>query len=189
MKILDKYKIYNYIKANKISLDEDVFIYGFQILVDYLVFILIIMIVSIYLNIVKEVIVFILAFIPLRRYLGGFHFSKNYLCKLFSILFTVLFSLISKSEIVKSFFIICIIFIISIIVTYTIGVRDHKNKRLADYEKNIYRKKSLCTELLYFILCCFLFVFSIFDYLNIIIMSLIFSIGCIVSSKIFYKNI
>ena len=89
----------------------------------------------------RETIFFILFYIPIRRYIGGFHFSKKYLCTIFSILVSILIPILANNFTVSSIIPVYIIILITVVVTCLIGTVDHPNKRLSKSEKQIYKKK------------------------------------------------
>ena len=146
--------IYNFIIKNNISIAEDVFIYGIRLCKRYLLFIVLIIPISIFLNIYQYVAFFIISYFPLKKYIGGFHFKNFYICTFFSILLSVLLPLIAMHVGKISFIYQISCFIFSIIVTISIAPVDHENKSLTLNEKKIYKRKSIIVEIVYLFISC-----------------------------------
>lgn len=89
-------KIYNILKKNDIKIDEDLFYYGWANFTHYFVYLIFTFILAFYCNCFKQTIIFLLLYIPLRRYIGGFHFSSNIICIFFSTLISIIPPLLSK---------------------------------------------------------------------------------------------
>ena len=164
--------IYKVLIKNNIILDEDVFYYGWSILKQYFIFFLITIPISIYCGIIFETLSFLAIYIPLRRYIGGFHFNRKYVCTIVSSVVTIFASFISSK-------LQCNLLLIS--TTYLIAPVDHVNKRLSSQEKYIYKKKSIKIEIFYVFLVIFLFSFNRFNFIN-----LIFIAECITLISISY---
>lgn len=176
--LIMKNKIYQLFQDNNIEIERDVFDYGFYIFMNYFLFTIVMIPVSLYLNILPEMIVFLITFIPLRRYLGGFHFNKAYLCFVFSLLFPVVFSLLSKYNLFNNLFIVIITITLILIYTYKNDVMDHPNKPISNSEKAIYKQKTLLLEAIYCLILFVMYYFSMYHLVNTVILSIIFSILC-----------
>lgn len=171
-----KLKLYKLLKENKIYIAEDLFFYGWSHLKYYTIYFIITFPIVYYYNTFFITIFFIAFYIPLRRYLGGFHFNNNIICLLTSSFVTIICPLIGYNYNIH-FFTIVIIFIFLVISTYFIAPIDHPNKKLTFFEKNIYKKKALHIEFLYFTICIILFILSKPIYINLI--SIIFLLSLI----------
>lgn len=173
---------------NNINIEYDVFCYGFSVLLNYLVFLAILVPLSIFLNIFFEAIFFIIAYIPIRRYIGGFHFSKNSLCTFFSVFFSVLIPSLSKYCEIRNIMIVYISIIFVFIISRFIGTVDHPNKRLTIKEKKIYTRKSIIIEIIYIIIALILFNMGKFKQSSLIIYSLLFCVIGIVMGRLFSEK-
>ena len=171
-----KLKLYKLLKENKIYIADDLFFYGWSYLKHYVIYFIITFPLVCYYNTFYISIFFIIFYIPLRRYLGGFHFDNNIACLFASAFVTIICPFIAYKYNIP-FFITVIIFIFLVILTYSIAPIDHPNKKLTFYEKKIYKKKAVHTEFLYFIICIILLVLSKEIYTNLI--SIIFLISLI----------
>ena len=171
-------KIYNILKKNDIKIDEDLFYYGWANFTHYFVYLIFTFILAFYCNCFKQTIIFLLLYIPLRRYIGGFHFSSNIICIFFSTLISIIPPLLSKQFFV-SFRLVILTSLILLIETFLIAPVDHKNKRLTNNQINLYKKKSIIIEFLYIGFIIISYKYSIHILINIIfsVIVMIFHLG------------
>lgn len=94
--MIKKY-IYKLLRTNNINIAEDVFYYGWTILKYYMIYFLITFPIVCYCHTIHYTVFFLVFYIPLRRYLGGFHFSNNIFCLLTSSLITVISPFIARN--------------------------------------------------------------------------------------------
>lgn len=178
-----KNKIYQYMIDKNISIDKDIYEYGFSILKRYSLFLSFVFFLSLSFNVEIETIFFIFSYIPLRKHLGGFHFSKSTICLLFSVIITLIVSIIS-TEIQFNNITVLILCLIMFILTFLVVPIDHPNKRLSLKEKTFYKRKSLKLEIFYFLTIIFLQYFKLNNLINTIIFSFIISIISLCSAKL-----
>jgi len=95
------------------EVDFDLFSYGFDALCIYVLYLLIIIPVSVYQGYALELICFLFFFIPIRRYLGGFHFESEKICLITSVLMTIV-----ALEIQKNFSLPYDVFLYTYIVSF-----------------------------------------------------------------------
>ena len=171
-------KIYNILKKNDIKIDEDLFYYGWANFTHYFVYLIFTFILAFYCNCFKQTIIFLLLYIPLRRYIGGFHFSSNIICIFFSTLISIIPPLLSK-QLFVSFRLVILTSLILLIETFLIAPVDHKNKRLTNNQINLYKKKSIIIEFLYIGFIIISYKYSIHILINIIfsVIVMIFHLG------------
>lgn len=109
--------------------------------------------------------IFLLFYIPLKRYSGGIHFNNKYLCTLFSIIsISIIPYIISKSYI--SFAVYLIFFIYCVLIIFTKGIFTNKNKRLLENELIMYKRYTLIILVIYFfigLLCLYLKILNLFN--------------------------
>ena len=164
--------IFNSLRKNKINIDEDLIYYGWSVSVNYLLYVIMTLAVSLYFHCFYNTIVFLVLYIPIRRYIGGFHFSNNTLCIFVSTIVSVIPAILSKYYVINT--LVNILFnIILIAETVLIAPIDHPNKRLNDIQFKLYKKKALFTEI---------------SYLGIVILSNFFAFST-VPNLIFYVDI
>lgn len=144
-----KVKLYELMKNNGIIIDEDVFFYGYKILVNYSLFLIISVLIAFLTNTMFQYTLFILLFIPLRKYSGGFHFSKTKHCFIGSILLTTVISQFAAHPYNLNIFTFILISFIFTCVNYKIGVVDNINKQLNVIEKKAHLKIEMKLSVLY----------------------------------------
>lgn len=181
-----KDKLHELLKSSSIYLDNDIFDYGYKIFITYLKYLICILPLSILFDILIEVSIFIILFIPIRRFIGGFHFKNLNHCFFGSVLMAVTLPYIALHIQIPFAFTAVIIFITLISTSY-IGVVDNINKRLNKKEIKIHTKKTLKIEALY---TCFIIVTYYLDvyYISTVIQLIfIFCIGGLYISKFLDK--
>lgn len=179
-----KDSLLNLMINNGITIEQDVFEYGMTVFLDYSVFIFFTVFISLLLNIFKESLLFIIFYIPIRRFIGGYHFNKHYLCTIFSVLSSVIIPILAKSLILSNIYIIVGIILIILLSTYKIGTIDHPNKRLTKTEISNYTKKAITIELVYSCIILVLYYHHSYILSNLLLFSLIFSILGIIIGKL-----
>lgn len=175
-----KEKIRVLLVNSEVNLDEDVLDYGLNVFITYLKYLTLIIPFSILLGEFFEVLIFIILFIPLRRYIGGFHFNNLTYCFIGSVALAILLPYIAINISIP-FTLVLIIVIATILLTVYIGAVDHYNKPLTTAEKSKHTKIALFIELILIAILAIAYLFD-FKYLcNIITLIFFF---CIVSINI-----
>ena len=182
-----KEKLYQSLKKNKINIDKDVFDYGWNVMVQYLIYFIILLPFVIYKSMYIELIVFLLIFTPLRRYLGGYHFNKKSLCTFFSVIITVIILYASKTWYHGEIKIYSMFFIIYFLIVFIIGPVDHKNKRITVKEYNRFKLYAIILLILFSMIFCVMYLNSFYVCSNLIFLTITFSILNLVIGKIFQR--
>lgn len=168
--------LYEYLTDHGTKIELDVFLYGYDAALNYLLYMMFTFPIALILGETIEVLVFLFFFIPLRRYIGGYHFNSKVLCLIFSVFFSLIIPYLAITFGQIHFYFRIIILIIMIIITFKIKAVDHPNKRISVVEKLVYTKKSLIIEISYSILILMLYNESTYPYLNIAFLSTIFCV-------------
>lgn len=127
-------------------IEEDELIYGNELIKRYILFFCI----SILEDCILNNLIFLLFYVPLKRYSGGIHFNNKYLCTLFSIIsISIIPYIISNSHI--SFAVYLIFFIYCVLIIFTKGIFTNKNKRLLENELIMYKRYTLIILEVYFL--------------------------------------
>ena len=80
-------------------IEEDELIYGNELIKRYILFFIPFFCVSILEDCILNNLIFLMFYVPLKRYSGGIHFNNKYLCTLFSIIsISIIPYIISKSH-------------------------------------------------------------------------------------------
>lgn len=139
-KIIDK--LYQYMRKSNINVDYDVFSYGLNVLSKYLLVLIIVLGFTFVNETYVETLTFLLAFLSLRKYCGGFHFSSNLFCLILSIIASVLIPYLAVT--VKIGHLIKYILLLAYLIIFIIiGPQDCSNKRISPAEKKYFKKMGL----------------------------------------------
>lgn len=123
--------------------DEDVYIYGLQLLFSSVFNGLIAIIVALASGTVIQSIVFLTAFVVMRKSAGGYHAKTHLGCCCILIVVMCMFITILKLVSERYFYTITIVSVIfSIIMVLIYAPLEHKNKPLSNTDKLRLRKKS-----------------------------------------------
>ena len=127
--------------VNKIveSEDKDLYVYGMRQGLLIIVNIVTTIVIGFIFGMVWQSIVFMLAYIPLRSYVGGFHAKTPQMCYIYSIALTMAVLLVIKFVPWSSFIVLGIAMVAGAIIIILAPVED-SNKRLDKKETAIYRK-------------------------------------------------
>ena len=131
-------KVTRYMVKNNIIFDEDVYLYGFAIILNYALGCFTILLISFWLGKFAEGILYILFFGYIREYAGGYHASSYLACYLsFVFLYGVgLFMVNLNIQVLE-----LIGFISAILLIFLCPV-EHPNKPLSKNEIEVYREKN-----------------------------------------------
>ena len=157
-------------------IEEDELIYGNELIKRYILFFIPFFCISILEDCILNNLIFLLFYIPLKRYSGGIHFNNKYLCTLFSIIsISIIPYIISNSHI--SFAVYLIFFIYCVLIIFTKGIFTNKNKRLLENELIMYKRYTLIILVIYFfigLLCLYLKILNLFNVIFSVIFLLFF---------------
>lgn len=134
--------------------DREIYRYGFQQGLLLLLNLLSALIIAVVMGMVKETLVFLGAFIPLRSFAGGFHLNSKIQCYVMSMIVIVLVLLAIKSELI-SFGCYYLLISISHIIIFFLSPVEDVNKRLDELERRTYQRLSRiiqCLELFVFVI-------------------------------------
>ena len=137
--------------------DKELYVYGFNMLLTVSLNIISTIIIGLLFGMVFESIAFLVAYIPLRSYAGGYHARTPMRCYIISLLLIVLI-LLTLKLIGESVLALFILSAIGTIICVTMSPVEDKNKPLDEIEKQVYRKKAmiiLSIEMITFIISIF----------------------------------
>lgn len=163
-------RLYIIFKNNDIKIDEDDFIYGTFNLIKYIIFLLILIPISIYFEIFKEVVFFLFSYYLLRQYTGGIHLSSSILCMICSIIVVTSLSFLSKTVNFINIFLVCGIYCLNFLFVFFHKSIDHPNKPLTQNEISIFTRKALLTIIIYCLISAMLVILHFYTLSNIIIL-------------------
>lgn len=156
----------DYIKRNtKITKTEyEIYHYGFQVGIELLIFLISALIVSAFLGMIEECIIFLVVFIPVRSYVGGLHLKSFRMCFILSCLalFLTLESVQNLSIPIEIAFILSIME--EIIIFYVKPIKN-SNRPVAEEQEKVFGKRLQYILLTLFIINSFFFIFKIYNFL------------------------
>lgn len=182
-------KVTNYFIINGIIKEEDKEIYSYGLHQGLLIVINILTTIAIgfLFAMVVESILFMIAYIPLRSYAGGYHAKTELRCYFLSTILIVLALLLMKFIPIREYIILGITGISGLII-YILAPVEDRNKPLDQIEYKMYRKKSrniLAIEILS-LLVFYLLGFkkiSLIISISIFILSLMLVMGKVIKKK------
>lgn len=118
--------------------DQEIYLYGLQQGLIILGNLLTVVIIAYYFNSVFECVIFLISYIPLRSYAGGYHTKNSLSCYMFSIIMIFIFIFSTKFFFWNGLGLAGITLVSALIITLLAPVEDF-NKRLNKYERHIYR--------------------------------------------------
>lgn len=136
-------KIVTSLVSNEIISAEDrqLYEYGFHQGFILMINILTTILIACLFNMIVENIIFLVAYIPLRSYAGGYHAKTPFRCYLFSVIMIAFTLLIIKLYIWNEINVIAIT-IVSAWIIILLGPVEDKNKPLDQIERAIFKKRT-----------------------------------------------
>lgn len=122
--------------------DREIYEFGIQHIFITILNLITVLIIGFILRSTKEALVFIVAFIPLRIFAGGFHFSTPTRCYIFSSCFVAAVLLAMRYYSIP-LLIYCLLYGMSGIVILVFSPVEDKNKPLDSLEKKVYRRRTI----------------------------------------------
>ena len=122
--------------------DREIYEFGIQHIFITLLNLITVLIIGFLLQSTKEALVFIVAFVPLRIFAGGFHFSTPTKCYIFSSCFVAAVLLAMRYYSIP-LLIYCLLYGMAGIVILVFSPVEDKNKPLDPIEKKVYRKRTI----------------------------------------------
>lgn len=139
------FTIKNSPNSEKDKLHWEICLYGVEVFLSTVLNCIIVLLCGLAWGMVGESLLFLLAFIPLRIYSGGYHADTYFKCNtIFAILVFFCFTLFRLSDFVKNSiaFAICIV-IIQALLCLLYAPIEHENKKLTQKQKKMYKRRAL----------------------------------------------
>lgn len=140
--------------------DAEIYSYGFKEMIFITLNVLTTIFIGLIFNKMFEVILFMVTYIPIRVYAGGYHARTKLRCYIFSVLMLISVCYILKLYLLKSYLSIGILAIISSgIILYLAPIED-KNKTLDEIEIKVYKKRTIRNLVIILIVLCTTLIFN-----------------------------
>ena len=149
--------------------DINIYKYGYVLLYELFVNIVIAVVIGVATNRLGELLVFLLLYVPLRSFCGGWHADKLWKCTIYSNLMLILLCVTLSYEIIYSRTIIMVlIFIIGIIFVGICAPVGTQTKPISSKEKKVYKKRIILIQFIHCIGICLLLLFGKNKYIYVI---------------------
>ena len=153
--------------------DEEIYMYGLNQIVFVTLNLITTIFIGLIFNKIFEVILFMVTYIPIRVYAGGYHARTKLRCYIFSVLMLISVCYILKLNLLNSYLLIVILAIIfSGVILYLAPVED-KNKPLDKIEIEVYTKRTIRNLSLVLIVLCITLIFNKINLSSCICISLL----------------
>lgn len=141
-KIVDRI-VMNQIKNNQISYEDiNIYKYGYIILMEVLTNIIIALVIGLAFKKLSMIIIFLVFFIPLRSFCGGWHADKFWKCTIFSnVILVVEIIMFQYIEPYLSGYVLLILFIVCMVIVIKIAPIETPQKIIYENERKIYKRK------------------------------------------------
>ncbi len=122
---------------------QALYCYGYEALLNQMVNILAACVIAIVFHAPLPVLVFLLSYIPLRSYSGGYHAETNFVCSIVSALLTIVVCIAARwTPDVWKILLLPVGFVFSGILIFKFAPVQNKNKQLDAEEIGYYRRRS-----------------------------------------------
>ena len=150
-----------FIRNNKIKLeDRDAFAYGLRRLILNGFMLITFSILGLITNRFIEIYIFLLFFIPLRKYAGGFHCNNPLTCYISSCLCVM--SGVYMAKYINSIFILFILATISMICILLLSPVQDKHKKISQNEQKAYKRVIKRLFIINTIICIMIYNYGLF---------------------------
>lgn len=123
--------------------DAEIYSYGFKEMIFIILNLITTLFIGALFNKVFEIILFMIMYIAIRVYSGGYHARTKLKCYMFSILMLTSVCYILKINLLQSNFLVVILAIISSILILFLAPVEDENKPLDEIEIKIYTKRTI----------------------------------------------
>lgn len=139
--------------------DKEIYSYGFNQILFMILNFITILTVGILFNMLFETIIFMITYIPIRIYAGGYHARTQTKCYIFSLFMLISALYIIKLQLISNILTIILLSIISFIIILSLAPVEDRNKTLDQKEIKVYKKRTIknLTIILVFLIILLLF--------------------------------
>ena len=156
-------------KGTILEQDIKIYKYGYLLLYELFLNIVIAVVIGLVTNRLGELLIFLLLYVPLRSFCGGWHADKLWKCTIYSNSMLILLCITISYE--KIFFrpiIMVLIFIIGIIFVGICAPVGTQTKPISSKEKKVYKKRIILIQFIHCIGICLLLLFGKNKYIYVI---------------------
>lgn len=156
-------------KGTILEQDIKIYKYGYLLLYELFLNIVIAVVIGLVTNRLGELLIFLLLYVPLRSFCGGWHADKLWKCTIYSNSMLILLCItMSYEKIYSRPIIMVLIFIIGIIFVGICAPVETQAKPISSKEKIRYKKRIVLIQFIHCICICFMFLLDKNEYIYII---------------------
>lgn len=144
MDFLTKQFVNKLVSSNLIKKEDiEIYSYGFKEMLFIILNLITTLVIGILFNKILEIIVFMITYISIRIYAGGYHARTKLKCYIFSVLMLIIVCYILKTELLNNRLLIIISTIIASYIILSLAPVEDENKPLDKIEIKVYTKKTI----------------------------------------------
>ena len=186
IKLISQSIINNFVEKKVINQeDESIYAYGTEIAVAYILNLIAIFIIAAMMDMLIYCIIFIMIFVPLKSYTGGYHASNYKSCFILSCLIVTVVLFITKNVPFKiPTYILILTMALSGALVYIIGPIEDQNKSLTKIEFVYYKGKIKSIVIIELIVAVFISLFGFEKILFLFCCNFIIALGVSIAGVI-----
>lgn len=166
--------------------DKEIYSYGFNQILFIMLNFITILIIGILFNMLFETIIFIITYIPIRIYAGGYHARTQTKCYILSVFMLISALYIIKLQLISNILTIILLSVISSIIILYLAPIEDINKPLDKEEIEIYKKRTIKNLIILLILLMISLMTNRIIISSCIYTSLLFNTIMLIISKIYF---
>jgi accessory gene regulator B len=165
---------YFFVCKNIIDVDNiEIYQYGFEQIISTIYTIITILAIALLTNSFISSALFLVVFVALRRFTGGYHANSYLTCYLGFVSIYISFILILRSNILEKYMLISfILLIVSVLIIAVFSPVEHENKPINNKKKIKYKKLSLLTLIIELLVLLLFFSLNI-KFFSVIMLNII----------------
>lgn len=132
--------------------ENELYVFGINQCLNMLLNILTALFIGILLGEILQLLLFMLAYIPLRSYAGGWHARTPLRCYIFSVIMLTLVSIGIKYLLLTEWVYYAVL-LVSVLIVFLLSPIEDKNKSLDELEHKVYKKRTAFIAALELIVC------------------------------------
>lgn len=172
--------------------DRELYVYGFNQGLTILLNLVTTLGIGLLFDSTVQLVVFMVAYIPLRSYAGGYHARTPLKCYMISIIMLIAVSICLRCIVLNHWW-YWILVVLSIILIVFLSPVEDKNKPLDEIEATVYRKRAIIITMVEAVLSILFGILHISNLLSamsfvFIIMSAMLVVGCVKNKLIAHRT-
>ncbi len=172
--------------------DRELYVYGFNQGLTILLNLVTTLGIGLLFDSTVQLVVFMVAYIPLRSYAGGYHARTPLKCYMISIIMLIAVSICLRCIVLNHWW-YWILVVLSIILIVFLSPVEDKNKPLDEIEATVYRKRAIIITMVEVVLSILFGILHISNLLSamsfvFIIMSAMLVVGCVKNKLIAHRT-